>query len=283
MPNAPTRALAGIAAAALTLIAGPTADADQARYRVTFDADWSRTTHPTGFPSNPHFSGLVGATHHHGVDFWTRGELASPGIESMAETGSKTRLLQEVGNAVRDGTARASLSGPGIGRSPGTAAITLTADSRYPLLTLVSMIAPSPDWFVGTDALNLFENGDWQDNLVITLLPYDAGTDSGSNYTSGNSATNPPQPISRLCGTAPFVRTPPIGTFTVELIPGQSLCPLDLDSDGRVAISDLLLYLDDFLSNDPRAERTGDGQLSIVDLTDLLAGYFANAGPCTRQ
>ena len=41
---------------------GDTAGGD-ARYRVTFQATWSAETHPTNFPANPHFSGLVGATH----------------------------------------------------------------------------------------------------------------------------------------------------------------------------------------------------------------------------
>ncbi len=49
----------------------------QARYRATFRATWSQATHPDRFPSNPHFSPLVGATHGAGVRFWAAGDIAS--------------------------------------------------------------------------------------------------------------------------------------------------------------------------------------------------------------
>ena len=35
----------------------------EALYAVSFNATWSATTHPDGFPPNPHFSSLAGATH----------------------------------------------------------------------------------------------------------------------------------------------------------------------------------------------------------------------------
>ncbi len=38
-------------------------------YTVHFDASWSEETHPDGFPSSPHFSGLIGGTHNDGVSF----------------------------------------------------------------------------------------------------------------------------------------------------------------------------------------------------------------------
>ena len=74
---------------------GDTAGGD-ARYRVTFQATWSAETHPTNFPANPHFSGLVGATHNENNRIWQRGKLASDGIELMAETGGKSQLLAEI-------------------------------------------------------------------------------------------------------------------------------------------------------------------------------------------
>ena len=71
-----------------------------AQYRVVFDATWSQSTHPTNWPANPHFSGLVGATHNGNVHFWRDGEAASEGIRLMAELGQKTTLLNEIGFSV---------------------------------------------------------------------------------------------------------------------------------------------------------------------------------------
>ncbi len=61
-----------------------------ARYQVVFVADWSVNTQPVGFPGNPHFSGLIGATHGADIHLWEMGDLATPGIKLMAETGSKS-------------------------------------------------------------------------------------------------------------------------------------------------------------------------------------------------
>ena len=89
-------------------------------YEVIFTATWSEETHPDDFPPNPHFSGLIGASHNENVKFWEEGELASPGIKNMAETGSKNPLNMEIGEAILDKTAFKLISGGGINPSPGS-------------------------------------------------------------------------------------------------------------------------------------------------------------------
>ncbi|VAX40490.1 hypothetical protein MNBD_PLANCTO03-1827, partial [hydrothermal vent metagenome] len=91
-----------------------------ATYRMTFTSVWSEETHPVDFPPNPHFSGLIGGSHNVGVRFWEVGELASPAIEAMAETGSKTLLEAEINDAIAAGTARQVISRGSLDPSPGT-------------------------------------------------------------------------------------------------------------------------------------------------------------------
>jgi hypothetical protein len=168
------------------------------------------------FPADPHFSGLIGATHQQEVRFWQEGSLASDGIESMAERGSKTPLDREIERAISDGTAETLLSGGGIDRSPGSVSLDFSISVQHPFVTLVSMVAPSPDWFVGASALSLLQDGDWARELIVELHPYDAGTDSGTSYASRDRDTVPPIPISRIDGP-PFQVggvVPPLGTFT---------------------------------------------------------------------
>lgn len=56
-------------------------------------------------------------------------------------------------------------------------------DSENHLLSLVSTISPSPDWFVGVAALELcLPDGNWVESKVIDLYPWDAGTDNGITY-----------------------------------------------------------------------------------------------------
>lgn len=192
-----------------------------ATYQVTFTSTWSEQSHPYEYPAGlAHFSGLIGATHNALVNFWQPKEVATNGIESMAETGSKSLLIAEINTEIDIGNAQHLLSGGGIGRSPGEVQLTFEITQQHPFVTLVSMIAPSPDWFVGVSSLPLIANGQWLEQLVVPLFAYDAGTDSGAVYTSPNSDTQPRTSIQRI-ETLPFLvnsEVPSIGTFTFNRI-----------------------------------------------------------------
>jgi len=164
-----------------------------AQYQVVFNATWSQATHPTDWPTNAHWSGLVGGVHNDSVHFFRLGETSSEGIRLMAELGQQAGLLSEVAAAMTNGAADFQLAGSGIRPSPGSTLLVFPQAMRrdYPLVTLCSMIAPSPDWFVGVDSLNLIENGQWVGNKVVTLYGNDAGTDSGVTYDSPNQVTVP--------------------------------------------------------------------------------------------
>jgi hypothetical protein len=198
-------------AVAASLIAGlvlaPNAAAEVETYLVVFDATWSASTHPTDFPGNPHFSGLVGGSHSDAVTFWEPDGLATEGIRRMAELGSKTVLIEEVEAAITAGTAGAVISGPGIGTSPDDVTMFIDVDDAFPLITITSMLAPSPDWFIGTSGLPLHDGADWVNDVTVDLLVWDAGTDSGTTYTSSNQATVPPDPISDITDEYPFFGT----------------------------------------------------------------------------
>jgi hypothetical protein len=60
------------------------------------------------------------------------------------------------------------------------------------------MIAPSPDWFIGIDAFNLFPNNKWISDTTINLFGYDAGTEEGDVFSLNNPATIPQQNIQLL-------------------------------------------------------------------------------------
>ena len=189
-----------------------------ARYQVVFNATWSQATHPTDWPAGAHFSGLVGGTHNSSVRFFHEGQTASEGIRLMAERGQQLTLLSEIAPAVANGTAQFQLAGGGISSSPGTVRLTFPEPMRrdYPLVTLVSMIAPSPDWFVGVDSLSLIDDAQWVTNKVVVLYGMDAGTDSGATYTSPDQVTVPRGVVTRFTGFPALVdgTIVPFGTFT---------------------------------------------------------------------
>jgi len=187
-----------------------------ASYTVTFNSTWSAATHPLDFPTSAHFSGLIGATHDDRIEFWREGGLASPGIQAMAELGSKSPLTDAIAAGMASGAVQYQLSGDGIRPSPGAVALDFQISNTHSLVTLVSMIAPSPDWFVGVAGLPLMRNGRWVDSLTVTLYGWDAGTDDGMIYTAANAPANPHVPIAPLID-GPFNvggTVPSLGTFT---------------------------------------------------------------------
>ena len=185
------------------------------RYSVVFQSTWSAATHPTDFPDTAHYSGLIGGTHNQSISFWREGGAATDGIRQMAERGSKSPLDQEVMNAIASGQAQHVLSGPALDVSPGTTSMEFDISQSFPLVTLVTMVAPSPDWFVGVTGLELFRNGQWVDQVRVDLNAHDAGTDSGRSYRSPDQESIPRQPISLLAYPATLTGTAPsFGTFT---------------------------------------------------------------------
>ena len=191
-----------------------------ARYTVTFSSTWSEQTHPHNFPPSPHFSGLIGGTHNTNVKLWQKDSLATPGIEQMAETGGTATLRSEIQTHISAHGGGRIISGGGIGNSPGAVSVTFNVHPHYSFLSLVSMLAPSPDWFVGVSGLNLMENGVWLERKEIDLEVYDAGTDDGTAYTSGNQDSSPKEPITKITDP-PFLvdgEVKPIGQFIITRI-----------------------------------------------------------------
>ena len=193
-------------------------------YNVVFRATWSSATHPRDFPANAHWSRLVGGLHNHLVSFWGRGATASEGIQRMAERGAQSTLLGEVDAAISAGTANGTLAGSGIARGSGSTSLRFRVESSHPLVTLVSMVAPSPDWFVGVRGLPLLEKGRWVARKSVTLFPYDAGTDSGATFLAADEVTQPRGVITRII-TSPLARrgwAPRMGTFIFTRVAPES-------------------------------------------------------------
>jgi hypothetical protein len=172
-------------------------------YNVTFEFHWSAENFPDNYPSNDHFSPIVGWTHKTSTDYFQPGTLASDGIELMAETGATQTLLNELDANIYNNEGLYTVLGSGLGSGVGTISVDVLVDADYPAVTLVTMLAPSPDWYVGIINVNLLEDNRFVDSKVIDGILYDAGTDSGVDYTSPNSNTNPQESISLLVD-APF-------------------------------------------------------------------------------
>ncbi len=135
----------------------------------------------------------------------------------MAETGAVTTLCNEVQAEADRGRAGGCVRGLEASfRSPGTATLSFDVDEDYPFLTLVSMIAPSPDWFVGVDGIALREGQCWASRVERNLMGYDAGTDSGATFTARDADVSPHEPIGPIEALPADVREVPFAMLVLE-------------------------------------------------------------------
>ena len=247
------------------------------QYEVIFDSTWSQATHPNAWVGTAHYSGLIGGTHNANVKFWELGGLSTQGIQDMAEKGAQATLAGEVNAAIATGNALSLIQGiaTGLRPSPGQDRTTFQIDTAHPLVTLVTMVAPSPDWFVGVNGLELYQNNQWRNNVVVELLPYDAGTDSGVTFNSANLVTAPHEPIAYL--GAPFTGSPPMGIFTFRILPGAG----DVNVDGLVNIFDVNLVSQNWSSAGPHGDANGDGIVNIFDINLISANWTVSGAVAT--
>lgn len=263
-------------AAVLVLAAGSAAgQSSTATYELTFQATWSQPTHPAAFIAAAHFSPLIGGVHNDQVSFWTPGGIATRGIEVMAETGLFTPLRNEVNAAIVADTAAAVVQGIGID-SPGSTTLTFQATTAHDRLTLVTMVAPSPDWFLGVHGLPLRnEQGQWAQEITAELEVYDAGTDSGATFDAPDADTDPAEPIRAIQSEAPFLGAPSLGVFTIRLL-SVEVCLADVNANGVLQPDDLNAWIDAFNAQDPAADQNADGQVLPNDFAAWIRNY--NAG-----
>src|SRR5688572_19838766 len=137
-----------------------------AEYTVVFRSSWTKANHPFEYPAagavtGPHFSGVIGASHNASYALFNDGTTPTAGIEKLSEEGKHAPLDEEIRAAITAGSA-GTLFESGPLRDFGDSVVTtVRVNATHPLVSLVAMIAPSPDWFTGVSGVNLMENGQW--------------------------------------------------------------------------------------------------------------------------
>ncbi|MXZ13867.1 MAG: hypothetical protein F4Y78_07705, partial [Candidatus Dadabacteria bacterium] len=172
-----------------------------ATYTVTFKGNWNTSSTPGGVVGGAHFTTLIGAVHNSSVTFWTSGGTATAGVELVAEIGGTSIFKSEITAAGANVKSTVDQSGTS---ATGTRTFEVTFSRTHPLLTLLSMIGPSPDWFVGVSSLSMLDGSNWRSSRTVDLFPYDAGTEDGTEFQLGNPETDPQETITSIKGTGKF-------------------------------------------------------------------------------
>lgn len=180
---------------------------EEAKYEVTFEGLWSRHTHPKDFPADSwvtRFSDVIGASHDIEYRFWEYNGQASEGLRQVAERGTTRALETELkaqSEHIRTIIKARGISYPNV---TGKTFAVFRVDQKNHLMSLVSMIDPSPDWIVGVSGLELcLANCSWVDHVQLNLYPFDAGTDSGITYIAPDQPTVPQEPIRKMSSSFP--------------------------------------------------------------------------------
>ncbi len=187
--GAPPEPATGGTTAAGTAGAGDMPCTGEASYSVTFDITWADPA-----VGGRHYTTVIGAVHSAALVVWQPGGLATPGVQQMAESGGIQKLSAEVQSAIDHGNALAVVQFAG-GSPPDSTTGQLLVTAQFPLLSLGSMLAPTPDLFVGLSSLSLCESGAFVGEKTVEAVVYDAGTKDGDEFSYGSGPTTPPAPI----------------------------------------------------------------------------------------
>ena len=178
-------------------------------YTLRMYSSWSEQLHPKFHPDGSHLSPMVVWSHGMKNTLFRSGGIASEGMEVMAETGGTKEITKEIRSYIAGGGIFSYAADKGPLFTPGERTVQIKTSKKAPYVTVVSMIAPSPDWFITARNVKLYENRRWLEQVNIPAILYDAGTDSGTTFTAEDKDTNPKKSIKRIKNTPPI----PIATF----------------------------------------------------------------------
>lgn len=167
----------------------------EARYTIEITGKWSLPDFTV--PSGVHFTNFAGIVHKNNTSLWQENMFASTGIENVAETGNTSILLLEIDSIIREKKAISLIyfTPPG---PVSTKTASVYCNSEFSFISFISMIAPSPDWFIGVSNINLYKNENWVNDTIIPLFVHDAGTEEGDVFGYNNPSTSPQQSIKLL-------------------------------------------------------------------------------------
>jgi len=169
-------------------------------YRLSLRTEWDEKIFPKQFPQwrpAAQWSKTIGYSHSSdSAPLFRVGSIVSEGVREFAEKGATDTLEKEVAkdrankkNATED--LLDVILAPPIEQGVGNCSTNIFVDTNHTMVSVMTKIVPSPDWFIGLDSVDLCREGAFTQEIIIQASPLDAGTDNGFTFTSPNWATEP--------------------------------------------------------------------------------------------
>jgi len=151
---------------------------------TSYAAEWSVSI--TNMMHGSYFTPLLITAHSGDITLFQAGQAASPELQTMAEGGDISGLVALVGGEDADTIANPAegLLAPG-----GNTTTELNTDSmpQHEYLSIVSMILPSNDAFIGLNAIKIPTQ---PGTYTYHLNAYDAGTEANNELVAADGGTN---------------------------------------------------------------------------------------------
>lgn len=167
-----------------------------ATYSLTILGNFTEENHPYQYPGNARFSPMIVSVHSDQFTLWKEYGLPSDGVQAICKTGSTTTLRGELGRTKTGIHSVITTGGWPAGNE--IVKVGFTTNNDYSFVSLISKLAPSPDWIIGTSKLRLCRGNSWVNEHHMDLTAYDCGTDNGGSYTSQDPSENITQGIKEL-------------------------------------------------------------------------------------
>jgi len=178
-------------------------------YKLQLDTFWSEQVFPKQYPQwrpPAQWSKSVGYSHQEPFSLFSLGTLVDEGVRQFVETGSSEVLDQSSSNR----TFLDAILAPPIVQGVGNTSTNVFVDGNHSMISVITKIVPSPDWFIGLDSLNLCQEGRFIQSFNTEAFPLDAGTDNGFTFTSPNWETEPRAEVFQISNSFP---AHPAGSF----------------------------------------------------------------------
>jgi hypothetical protein len=166
-----------------------------------------------------YFTPLAVVAHTPDASLFEIGEIATPELQEMAEGGSLAGLA-DIANSINANV----VANPAEGLLAPTAmtTATLTNDTSNSVLSIVAMVLPSNDGFVGLDNWQIpTETGTY----TVYLNAYDAGTEANDELRGSGSPGSPgmpvPPPLDPILGSGGSGVSATITNDKVHIHPGN--------------------------------------------------------------
>lgn len=134
----------------------------------------------TNLTNGIYFTPLLVAAHDADTHLFQVGQAASPNLQAMAEGGDISGLINDLEAA--GSTYEADPAGGVLAPGKSAAATLKIPGSKRRHLSIVAMLLPTNDGFVGLDAVDIPNN---RGSYTFNLNGYDAGTEANDEIVNG--------------------------------------------------------------------------------------------------